>query len=243
VCVGDAIYFTMLPYNNNSDYVWTLNSQNNWSTDQYTGVLFNQIGNYNMSVVETNFGCVGPSSDTAFINVLGTPNNIISGPNQVIINDTITFTNLFSLSNLYEWNCVNSNIVNINENTLKVTFPSVGNYEVNCTVSNICTSSSVIKNVAVNASLGQSEIQNKTNISLLNSFSDGIYQIELIHLTSLEYSISVFQLNGQKVYTLNSPVNSSINILQINLNHMPQGIYFLKIEDENTAKIFKIIKL
>jgi len=56
ICLGQAIYFTVFPnYNSQSIYTWSLNTESNWSTDPSTGVLFNQVGNFYMSIIETNY--------------------------------------------------------------------------------------------------------------------------------------------------------------------------------------------
>jgi gliding motility-associated-like protein len=150
ICLGNAIYFTMLPYNSSSDYVWTLNTQNNWSTDQYTGVLFNQIGNYFMSVVETNFGCVGPGSDTAKVVVIGAPSVAVLGPTQVCVGDTATFNGILQNNTYYNWSTtVNGQIIDTLNNYTNVFFPIVGSVPVYLSAVNACGTANGTRNVSV----------------------------------------------------------------------------------------------
>jgi gliding motility-associated-like protein len=150
VCLGSAIYFTMLPYNNSSDYVWTLNNQNNWSTDQFTGVLFNQIGNFNMSVIETNFGCVGPGSDTARVTVIGPPAVTVIGPTQVCVGDTATFNGILQNNTYYNWSTsANGLIIDTLNNFTNVYFPNVGSVPVYLNAVNDCGTANGIKNISV----------------------------------------------------------------------------------------------
>lgn len=150
ICLGTAIYFTMLPYNQSSDYVWTLNTQNNWSTDQYTGVLFNQTGNFYMSVVETNFGCVGPGSDTAKVIVIGPPSVAVIGPSQVCVGDTATFNGLLQNNTYYHWNTsANGQIIDTLNNYTNVYFPNVGSVPVLLNAINDCGTANGTKNVSV----------------------------------------------------------------------------------------------
>ena len=150
ICLGSAVYFTMLPFNPTSDYVWTLNNQNNWSTDQFTGVLFNQTGNFYMSVVETNFGCVGPGSDTAHVIVIGAPSVAVSGPGQVCVGDTATFNGILQNNTYYNWS-TNSNgqIIDTLNNFTNVYFPNTGTVPVIMSAVNDCGTANGVKNVIV----------------------------------------------------------------------------------------------
>lgn len=150
ICLGSAIYFTMFPFNPSSDYVWTLNTQNNWSTDQYTGVLFNQTGNFFMSVVETNFGCVGPGSDTAKVVVIGAPSVAVLGPSQVCVGDTATFNGILQNNTYYNWSTtVNGQIIDTLNNYTNVYFPNVGSVPVYLNAVNACGTANGTRNVSV----------------------------------------------------------------------------------------------
>ncbi len=150
ICLGSAIYFTMLPYNNSSEYVWSLNTQTNWSTDQYTGVLFNQTGNYSMSVIETNYGCVGPGSDTARIVVIGPPSVSVIGPTQVCVGDTATFHGVLQNNTYYHWGTsVNGQIIDTLNNYTNVYFPNVGTVPVTLHAVNSCGVANGLRNVNV----------------------------------------------------------------------------------------------
>ncbi|MCC6253075.1 MAG: gliding motility-associated C-terminal domain-containing protein [Bacteroidia bacterium] len=150
ICLGSAIYFTMLPYNSNSSYVWTLNNQTNWSTDQYTGVLFNQTGNFYMSVVETNYGCVGPGSDTAKITVIGPPSVTVSGPNQVCVGDTATFNGILQNNTYYHWSTSNNGqIIDTLNNITNIYFPNTGSVPVYLHAVNSCGVANGTKNIMV----------------------------------------------------------------------------------------------
>jgi gliding motility-associated-like protein len=149
ICLGSAIYFTMLPYNSSSDYVWTLNTQNNWSTDQFTGVLFNQTGPFAMSVVETNYGCVGPGSDTARIVVIGAPSVTVAGPGQVCIGDTATFNGFLQNNTYYYWSTNSGVIIDTLNNFTNVYFPTAGTIPVYLNAVNSCGTANGIKNVTV----------------------------------------------------------------------------------------------
>jgi hypothetical protein len=243
ICSGDGIYFTMLPYNNSSDYSWTLNTQNNWSTDQFTGLLFNSLGNYTMSVIETNYGCVGVGSDTANIQVSGAPLSNISGPSQVSTNDTISYSTFSSSLSIYNWNCNNALVINETESNFEVVFPTSGNYQVQCTVTNICSSSTTTKSVNAIAGLGNSENEIQDEIKLINTISDGLFQLQIKNNLFNDYLINIYQTNGIEVYTTTINGYESVSTYTLPLNSIRAGIYFLKISSKKQSKIFKIVKV
>ena len=151
ICLGQAIYFTVFPsFNSASDYAWTLNTDANWSSDPSTGVLFNQTGTFYMSVVETNFGCVGPGSDTAKVTVLGTPSVAIVGPTQVCVGDTATFHGLLQNNTYFHWNTsANGSIIDTLNNYTNVYFPNTGSVPVYLSAVNACGTANGTRNVIV----------------------------------------------------------------------------------------------
>ena len=150
ICLGQAIYFILPNANSSSDYAWTLNNDPNWATGTSTGVLFNQTGNFYMSVVETNFGCVGPGSDTAKVVVIGAPSVAVLGPSQVCVGDTATFNGILQNNTYYNWSTsVNGQIVDTLNNYTNVFFPNVGSVPVYLNAVNACGTANGTRNVSV----------------------------------------------------------------------------------------------
>ncbi len=243
ICSGEGIYFTMLPNNNSSNYIWTLNTQNNWSTDQFTGVLFNQAGNYTMSVMESNYGCFGAGSDTAQINVIGTPVSTITGPSQVSTNDTLLYSAVYNALNTYNWNCNNALVINSDSNRFEIAFPSAGSYQVQCTVTNICTSNSSTKNVTSINGLSLNDKNEANDIQLLSNISDGSYQLKFHSIKKDNYILNLYDSNGREVYNNSINENETISNYYFKLDNIETGIYFLKISNKQQTKIFKIVKV
>jgi gliding motility-associated-like protein len=103
-----------------------------------------------MSVVETNFGCVGPGSDTAHVIVIGPPSVAVSGPGQVCVGDTATFNGILQNNTFYNWS-TNSNglIIDTLNNFTNVYFPNTGTVPVIMSAVNDCGTANGVKNVIV----------------------------------------------------------------------------------------------
>lgn len=149
ICIGQAVYFFLSPWNPVSDYVWTLNNNNNWANTAFQGILFNGAGVWNVSVIETNFGCVGPGSDTAVITSIGPPNAFISGPSQVCQNDTVSFSVQLQAQTFYDWFSPNGTVLDTLNNVVDIVFDSAGVGTVNVDALNECGTASAFRNITV----------------------------------------------------------------------------------------------
>lgn len=139
ICQNQGFYFYPTPYNWQSSYQWTLNGAP-WSNESATGIIFNGTGSYNLNVTETNFGCVGPGSDTAKITVIGLPNVSISGPLNVCQFDTLQIQVPLAPNTYYGWTSTPNPIIDTANNKTTIYFPTVGNNTVTVTAVNQCGS-------------------------------------------------------------------------------------------------------
>lgn len=149
ICFNDGIYFTFAPFNPASTYSWTLNNQQDWATDRFIGILFNQLGTFTLTVRETNFGCVGPGSNVATINVLGPPNVNIVGPGLVCEGSTATYNVPLGTDTYYSWSATNANVLDTLNNQVTIGFPTPGNATILINALNICGERDNTRNVIV----------------------------------------------------------------------------------------------
>jgi gliding motility-associated-like protein len=149
VCLGDAIYFTLSPYNPNSSYVWALNNDPNWTTEPFHGLLFNSSGTFNLSVIETNFGCVGPGSDTAVITVRPFPAVGIAGPAQICQGDTGLYSCPLQSDTYYDWSITNGLHVDTLNNAFEASFPNPGSAVIQVVGLNECGTATGTRTVIV----------------------------------------------------------------------------------------------
>jgi gliding motility-associated-like protein len=155
LCVGDAVYFYPIPYNAgppmNSTYVWHLNGVV-FSTNPSLGILFNGAGIYNLTVQETNYGCLGPVvPNSVSFEVLGPPTAGIIGPTQVCLGDTIYYHTIFNPNVYYEWTSTGGIIIDTSNNELYILFDTEGIFTVNLLTLNKCGQKIGVKNIIVTA--------------------------------------------------------------------------------------------
>jgi gliding motility-associated-like protein len=153
LCVGDAIFFYPIPYNAgppmNSTYIWYLNG-NQFSTDPAIGILFNGAGNYNLTVQENNYGCLGPVvPNSVSLQVLGAPSAVIVGLYQACVGDTLFYQSNFFPNVYYEWSISGGNMIDTSNNELYVLFTTPGVYTINLLTLNQCGQTIGHKNIIV----------------------------------------------------------------------------------------------
>ncbi len=154
LCIGDAVFFYAIPYNSgppmNSTYQWFLNGALWPNTDAGIGILFNGAGTYNLTLQETNYGCVGPlTPNSASLHVLAPPTAAIIGPLQVCLGDTIYYHVVFHPDVYYEWTTTGGALVDTSNNELYIRFDTVGVYTINLLCLNKCGQALGHKNVIV----------------------------------------------------------------------------------------------
>ncbi len=163
-CVGDQIY-PYIPYPSynsldNSSYTWIITGYNSGlpfqnssgANSNNTGFAFNfTAGVYTIKAQETNNGCVGPYGPVATIYVTGPPAPMnISGPSPVCQGDTAIYHASYYNGTYYTWTNTGGNVVSSSHDTITMSYPATGTFQVHVNAINQCGSSSHTKTVVVN---------------------------------------------------------------------------------------------
>jgi len=150
ICLNEALYFYLIPYNFQSTYVWGLNNISNFfEGGPYNPILFNSGGEFDITVTETNFGCVGPGSEIAHVNVIGPPISAILGPFQACEGDTLEYYVPLSEDTYYSWNVNPGDVVDTLGNTTDLYFSDDGLAMITLSAVNACGSVNSTKTVQV----------------------------------------------------------------------------------------------
>ncbi len=157
-----------------------------------------------------------------------TLNLTITNPNYQVTQTGITL--IANQGNaIYQWiDCNNSNSPIIGETNQWFTPTNDGNYAVNITF-NSCTGQSNCINFSTT-----SIDENHIKFEFYPNPNNGAFQIK----SNLnEYTLSVFNSIGQKVYynSYQNPFN------EISLLNLPNGVYFVQIDSESWNNVYKII--
>lgn len=150
ICNEEALFFRLSPYNPSSSYVWSLNNDPNFfEGGPFNGILFNAPGNYTVGVTETNFGCVGPGSSIAFIEVRDLPSATVIGPTQVCLGDTVEYNVPLSENTYYEWGINPGLIIDSLSNTSFLYFSQPGTTVITMSTVNECGNRNSSRNITV----------------------------------------------------------------------------------------------
>jgi gliding motility-associated-like protein len=150
ICVDEALFFRLSPYNPSSSYVWSLNNDPDFFTGgPFNPILFNAPGNYTITVTETNFGCLGPGSNLAQIEVRDLPSATVIGPIQACQGDSVTYNVPLSENTYYQWGINPGSIVDSLSNTAVLYFSQAGTSVITMSTVNECGNRNSTKNVTV----------------------------------------------------------------------------------------------
>lgn len=145
---GIIFHIDFSQYNPSSSYTWGLNNTPRFYEvppappwNPYNGILFNSLGTYRVYVVEENYGCTGPGSNTIVVNVKGPPNPTITGPFQVCEGDTVKYSAILTEDTYYFWNTSPGTIVDSLGNEASISFPRADSSVITLNVVNECRSS------------------------------------------------------------------------------------------------------
>jgi gliding motility-associated-like protein len=150
ICVDEALFFRLGPYNPQSTYVWSLNNDPDFFTGgPFNPILFNQSGIYTIGVTETNFGCAGPGSVPAIVEVRDLPNATVVGPFQACLGDSVEYTVPLSENTYYQWGINPGSIVDSLSNTSVLYFSEAGSVVISMSTVNECGNRNSTKSVQV----------------------------------------------------------------------------------------------
>ncbi len=152
VCIGSTVFVTVDPDNFiNSTYKWSLNNNDDWDPGHadYSGAILNQTGDFYFSVIETNFGCQGPPSDTIHFKVKGAPSVVITAPAQACVGDTVSCSVPLENQTYYTWSTIGGAILDTSNNLATIAFPSSGIQQVKIHALSVCGSANGTKNITV----------------------------------------------------------------------------------------------
>ena len=182
------------------------------------------------SVSGTNLGC--PSNLAVFtVTVNSLPTINATTNNSLICSLPIqqTATLIATGANTYTWS------TGANGSSIAVSPSVTTTYTVTGTNVNGCQNTSIITQSASNCA-GINNLNSNHSISVYPNPNSGEFIVELAN--GLEKNIEVTDLNGKVVYRQNS-LNDKINV---SLKHLPNAVYFVKIQSNNTSETIKIIK-
>lgn len=143
LCEGGLASFTVSPYNTRSRYQFQFLPSGTpffWAFNPILVNLSGFTGELAIRVREINFGCPGPWSDTATVDVIDEPVVSISAPSPACTGDTILLSVPFFTETFYEWTVSGGTVVDTANNVIRMVFDEPGTYTISLFALNICGS-------------------------------------------------------------------------------------------------------
>lgn len=249
-----------------SSYLWKF-GDNSTSTEQNPEHDFKAEGEYDVELIVTN-EC-GDTKISKKVTVLLVPKvNFTSSATNICVGDYIDLQDLSS-NDVLEWNwqIENGTPANSKEKNPRIRFEKAGLYSIKLTVKNTNGENSIIKTsyILVKSPVqcpkhngknnkaeateedeeqivnGRSRV-NSRSLSIQPNPTNGLITITLPN--DFDYTngiLQVYNMNGIKE-SINQEYLSN-NQIQINLNSLLDGIYFIKATDKNIETVTKVVLL
>ncbi|MBX3163289.1 MAG: T9SS type A sorting domain-containing protein [Bacteroidetes bacterium] len=226
VCQGGNV--TLFTFGNAVTYTWSANA--NSSNAPVIVVTPAQSGLYVVSATAAN-GCMTSSSQSITVH---TPANITATtpkPNGICAGETVNLTAQGAVT--YTWNS-NSGI--FAGSSIEVSPEITTNYMITATDANGCISLGNIQQ-KVDACVGITELGAVSDeLSVYPNPANSQITVELNN--GAEKTVELFDLTGRVVLS-GTTNNDKINL---NIESLQNGVYFVKVKSNNTVEVIKIVK-
>ena len=187
----------------------------NGSTD--STITVNSSGSYSVAITVSPSGCTSSDTESVTANVVNTS---VSQSGVTLTADTAGAA--------YQWiNCSGNTPISEQTNQ-SFTATENGNYAVIITQNN-CSATSACYNIST---LGIIENSFSTAVTIYPNPSNGQFTVKSNNIIT---AIEVYNVIGEKVFSIHNPQS------EIDLSNQTNGIYFMKIYDERTILIKKIV--
>lgn len=92
------------------------------------------------------------------------------------------------------------------------------------------------------SSIDQSDISLEMQVDIYPNPSDGVIWIDNINIKDYTSStLYIFTITGNLVYQKNLSVIDNTHTIELNLNHLPGSLYFIRIQTRKETYVGKII--
>lgn len=207
-----------------------------WSTgDTTAAITINTAGTYIINVTN-NIGCSGAD----VINIAVLPNPIAMFTYVVNGGGIINFTSTSTDAITYAWDFNNDGISDAFTPTPFYSYVNPGTYNVRLIVVNDCGSDTIV--LPVNSVSGINEKANPKSFIVYPNPAHDVVNIQTMHLKNVNnINYEICDLIGKSVLT--GTFNTIATPQQISISSLPNGIYFVKLNNGQQTFIQKINKL
>lgn len=225
VCAGESI--NLIAMGSALTYSW----DNGGSNNPIINITPSVTTMYSLSGTDIN-GCVNTTNKTIIVNPIPQIVPVSSAQNQTVCaNEKVDLNAVGAVS--YTWTGPGTYLIG---SGISVYPTKTVEYTVFGTDENGCHSSASIAQ-AVDACLGVQTISgNASNLSIYPNPNNGTFSVEFNN--SLEKTVDLTDITGRVVMSN----TTSQNKIEFNINHLANGVYYLRVKSDNATQTVKVVK-
>jgi PKD repeat protein len=240
VCDNETLTFTALDVVDFASYSWSYGAGTFPNGDNGPGphsVQFLTPGENVVTLIASNPAGADTAEVTITINPLPDPDFTVEeiGPGE------FSFTNASTDADTYEWDFGDDSPVSTEENPTHQ-YDENGDYTVTLTVTNDCGTRTTTEqvNAVVNSLI---QLDNPFGLQVLPNPSNGLFQLSFQGSVSSDLRFELHDLQGKliKSYSFDRERNSSQTIFTFDAQSLSEGVYLLKVMDQEKSMTRKII--
>ena len=233
ICAGNNITLVASGAGNNGSYNWS----NNFGSNSSIVVSPNTTTTYTVTGTNSS-GCSAQAN--VIITVESNP-TVVAGANvtSAFVGDNIQFNSSGSNASSYSWQFGDGNSSSISNPVHS--YNSIGTFNVQLTGYNIsgnCSNQDSFTVDITENNLGINDVLNN-NLSIFPNPNEGIFEINFNHKTSKNSSIEILNNLGELIKS--KKINAGVKNIEINIQELSSGIYYIKFKHENEISIQKFI--
>jgi len=249
ICEGLEVNYTDFSGGSINEWYWEFEGgEPATSTEQNPIVIYMAGGSFDVALTVTGDDGSNTITKDDFITVMDMPEDAgdISGSNATCQGyEEIYTVDIISYSDTYNWvlDPVEAGEMVMNNNEVNILFSADYEGEASLKVcgGNQCGEGgwSAEFLISVNNCVGINEVSHKAIVSLYPNPTTGLFTLNLT--ANDVVNIKIINTIGEVVYTMNSiNIDGQMNA-NIDLNNLAEGVYYLKIEGNNTNTFEKIV--
>lgn len=226
ICAGESVFLTAMGASN---YTWSSSPSSN------NVITASPLTTTTYSVWGANaYGCSKMATQVINVNALPTVSASSSAPNQMCVGERQTLSATGAAA--FTWVSNTSNIVQSGSN-ISINPTSTSVYTVTGTDINGCSNVATITQVVDPCTGISKNLASGSSLNVYPNPGSGEYTVE-IQAALKSAHIEVVDITGKVI--LNSNVTE--NKTTVNLTQYANGVYFLKLQSEDSVDIIKLIK-
>jgi len=249
ICEGEDVTFTDYSSGNITEWYWEFEGGDPaTSTEENPSVMYMAGGTWDVSLTVTGDDGSNTMTKSDYITTMFMPEvaGEVMGSNQTCQGyEEMYSVDIIGYSDTYNWVLdpaeAGEMTMNNNEATIAISSDYQGDASLKVCGGNQCGDGgwSTEFMITVNICVGIDEALNNAVLAIYPNPSTGLFTLDL----TADDMVNVMIMNtvGEVVYKINNlNVNGQLTTI-IDLNYLAEGIYYLKLEGNNTNKIEKII--